>query len=300
MLLWHTSEHITSNISRTVQITFILIGQTRLVFSMGPLSRDTSGAECSRLVIPSISRLSRVASGTGLASGSQSDILFTSPLSRVASSSLREYSNSSQHVIPSIGRPSRILWTTASPSDSVVSNTTACCPEPIHRMILELVNNHLGQQGPLQHAGQLGQQGNSQMGTASQQQETDQPGQPVSEPLDPGSSHSVQAASHMGQRATCNNRANGAGRVHHTSQGRSPSRQHWTNISSNFRHVNRQLPMLFSMGTLPSGSVPRRGLVDPHDCLLPRTLLSPAKNPTVVHRQEVQAQLKTSPEEGFW
>ena len=46
-----------------------------------------------------------------------------------------------------------------------------------------------------------------------------------------------------------------------------------TNISSNFRYVNRPLPIMSSTRTLPSGSVPRRGLVDQHDCNLPRTQL---------------------------
>ena len=41
---------------------------------------------------------------------------------------------------------------------------------------------YLGRQGPLQHTGRLGQQGNNQMGTASQQQKADQLDQPVSEP----------------------------------------------------------------------------------------------------------------------
>ena len=39
------------------------------------------------------------------------------------------------------------------------------------------------------------------------------------------------------------------------------------------RYVNRPLPILLNTGILPSRSVPRRGLVDPHDCNLPRTQL---------------------------
>ena len=134
-------------------------------------------------------------------------------------------------------------------------------------MVLELVKNHLGQQGPLRHTGQVGQQGNSQMGTASQQQHANQPGQHSSEPYAltaPGFLQNLETTSRTDQRAI-----GPAGYMTSSVRGESPA---GTTVADSVHHGDTSI--------------------------WKRPPQHPNKNPTGIHRQAVQAQLETSPEAG--
>ena len=134
-------------------------------------------------------------------------------------------------------------------------------------MVPELVKNNLGQQGPLRHTGQLGQQGNSQMGTASQQQHADQPGQHGSEPyalkapgflgkLRDDVSHvptgHLQQRGHRGRHCI----------LHQSGESPQPAplQIHQSAVADSVQH-----------GDTSIRKRPPQGSRRPHDCNLPRT-----------------------------
>ena len=132
------------------------------------------------------------------------------------------------------------------------------------------------------------------MGTASQQPHADQPGQHGSEPhalTGPDFLQKLEAASHTGQRGHLQQRGHWGRQDSLNQPGESPQ------PSSLYEHF-QQLPERLTSppyttiqdcratqihqsavtdavqhGDTPSGSIPCRGLVDPHDCNLPRTQL---------------------------